>query len=218
VVVNSTPAYTGSKNVDADVQVDIYAYARNSAIHFLEALGGEGKITQVLTIPGTIDNDLQKSAVDCVLKFYPKVELLDSQHGQFATPQTKKIADAWVQRFPDIDGVFSMYAEASLGVVRAFEQAGRLDQIKVSPGNQGNGWLKFLATHPKQNLGGVTYPVTLGGDAVKVAAKMLNGESVLRGTFLGSKYLTPEEQAALAKPDEPDSYWPNDLSPEYQPK
>ena len=74
-----------------------------------------------------------------------------------------------------------------------------------------------MAANPSQNLGGVGYPVTLGRDAVKVAGDILSGESVPRATFIGGEFFPPDKMKSLANPDEPDSWWPNDLPEDLQP-
>ena len=55
-----------------------------------------------------------------------------------------------MQRFPDLNGILSVYGEPSTGVAQALEQAGRLGKVKIAPGNQNNGWLKVLKQHPSE--------------------------------------------------------------------
>lgn len=216
-VIPVTSGFDDSPNVVAGATVDLYSYYVTSVSRLFDAMGGKGEVAQILTLPGSNEDAVQKEAVNCVLKQYPDIKLVDSQFGKYATAQSKTIADAWVQRFPNLKGVISVYGEPSLGVASAYKQAGRLDQIKISPGNQSNGWLKFVAANPSQNLGGVGYPVTLGRDAVKVAGDILSGESVPRATFIGGEFFPPDKMKSLANPDEPDSWWPNDLPEDLQP-
>jgi ribose transport system substrate-binding protein len=217
-VVQVTNGFVGAQDINAYATVDLWTYYVTSATHLFNDLGGKGKIAQVLTLPGTTEDTIQRKAVDCVLKLYPKIQLVDSQYGKYATPDTRTVVDAWVQRFPDLNGILSVYGEPSVGAAQSLQQAGRLSQVKISPGNQSNGWLKFLAQHPEQNAGGVSYPVTLGRTAVEVAAKLLSGQPLPWATFVGGGYVSKQEMVKLAKPDKPDSWWPNDLPPKFAPK
>lgn len=216
-VIPVTSGFDDSPNVVAGATVDLFSYYVTSVSRLFDSMGGKGEVAQILTLPGSNEDIVQKQAVDCVLGQYPDIKLVDSQYGKYATQQSKTIADAWVQRFPNLKGVISVYGEPSLGVASAYKQAGRLDSIKISPGNQSNGWLKFVALNPSQNLGGVGYPVTLGRDAVKVAADVLSGKSVPRATFIGGEFFEPDKMKSLAAPDKPDSWWPNDLPADLQP-
>jgi ABC-type sugar transport system substrate-binding protein len=216
--IQATGGYTGASEAVADVQIDFYSFTVTSAIALAEAMEGHGDIAQVGTIPGTTGNTQQDEALKCVLSFYPDIHLVDTQYGNFATPDSKTIAETWVQRFPNLDGVLSVYAEPSMGVAQAYQEAGKLSEIKISPSNASNGWLKFLAANKESNLGVVSYPVSLGETTAEVVAKILSGESVPRGTFEGSEFISPEEAASQADPSKPDSYWPNDMPAAFQPK
>ena len=154
------------------------------------------------TIPGTSSNGEQGSALTCVRSFFPGIKLVDSEAGEYSQATTKVVAAAWAQRFgSSLNGIYSTYAEPSLGAAQAFEEAGVLDSVKFAPANEENGWLVFLKQHPAQNLGVLLYPV------------ILEGKSVPRGTFLGGQYLTPHQAAAMAEPNKPASWWPDSNLP-----
>lgn len=211
--------YSDSPAVTADAQVDFYDFSLKSAVYLFNSMKGRGNIVQVETIPGISGNTAQVNALKCAMGFFPAIKLLDSQPGKFSQATTKVVAAAWAQRFAgSLDAIYSVNAEPSLGAGQAFDQAGALGNIKFAPANEENGWLKFLKQHPGQNLGVLKFPVTLGETGVGITTKVLQGQSVPRGTFIGEEYLTPDQAAAMAQPNQPDSWWPDsDLPSAYLP-
>lgn len=217
-VIQVTNGFVENKDVNLYATVDLWKYYVVSATHLFNALGGKGDVAQLLTLPGTTEDTVQKAAVGCVLKSFSGIKIVDSQYGKYATQDSRNIADAWMQRFPNLDGILSVYGEPSTGVAQALEQAGRLGKVKIAPGNQNNGWLKVLKRHPELNLGGVDYPVTLGKTAIQVAAKLLSGQSYRRATFVGGFYIPKSQMLKPLQPGKSDSFWPNDVPPKFQPK
>src|SRR5438046_726055 len=88
--------------------------------------------------------------------------------------EAKQITENLLQRHPRIDGVFSPAGQMSIGVAEAFEEAGRLKEVVMSPGDEYNGWLKWVAKHRRG--GAVTFPTRVGQEAVRLGLRILNGE------------------------------------------
>jgi ABC-type sugar transport system substrate-binding protein len=215
--VNVANGFSDQAGITSNAQIDNYLNGRTAAAKLAEDLGGEGDIVSVIPIAGTNSAILQQAALECVLEQYPNINLLDTQNGDWDTAKSKSITEAWLQRFPAIDGVFSPSGQMSLGVAEAFEEAGRLDEVTFSPADEYNGWLKWLADNPDKNSGLTTFPVSVGGVAVDVMSRILAGEDVTKGVWHGAEYFGPEEAAAMAVPDQPDDWWPNDLPEEFLP-
>jgi ABC-type sugar transport system substrate-binding protein len=199
------------------VDIEYFSHAVLADVHLAQALHGKGRIVQVLPSAGSVAEAQEAAALQCVLKFYPDLQLLDAQHGNFNATDSKKVAQAWVQRFPHIDGIASMWAEQSLGVVAAFEEAARLQEVTFAPANELSGWIKFLRAHPEKNTGVITAPVSLGAMAVDQMTKILEGQPVTRGIFVGNQYIPPQSALSLADFSKPDTYWPNKMPAQYQP-
>lgn len=201
----------------SSVDIDYYAHSVVADAYLMKELGGKGNIVQVLPTAGSLAAVQEKAALKCVLKHFPNVKLLDAQYGNFNAADSKPVAEAWAQRFPQIDGVVSAWAEQSRGVAQAFDEAGRLDELKFAPANELNGWMKFLVSHPKANAGIVTSPPALGAMAVKQMTKILEGQTVVKGVFIGNRYVPPAKVKSLVDSSKPDTYWPNKMPPSFQP-
>ena len=209
--VNEGNGFSDNPGITANAQVDNYILGREVAVRLMASLHGKGQIVSIIPIAGTTAATLQHDSLMCVLKLYPGVTLLDEKNGDWDTAKSKTITEAWLQRYPKIDGVYSPAGLMSHGVVEAFEEAKRLDEVTMSPGDESNGWLKWIAAHPEKNTGLVQFPVVVGKTAVQVATDILDGKSVPFGTFTGANYVDAQAAAAMANPSKGDDWWPNDL-------
>ena len=62
-----------------------------------------------------------------------------------------------------------------------------------SPGDEYNGWLKWIAAHPESNGGLVTFPPAAGGVGVQQMTRILSGEEVTKGIHVPSVWYAPED-------------------------
>jgi len=215
--VNVANGFSDQAGITANAQIDNYINGRTAAAKLVESLGGKGEIVSVLPIAGTNSATLQDAALKCVLGLYPDIKLLDTQNGDWDTAKSKTITEAWLQRFPKIDGVYSPSGQMSLGVAEAFDEAGRMDEVTFSPADEYNGWLKWIAAHPDKNSGLSTFPTSVGKTAVEVMTGILDGKATTKGTWAGAEYVAPDAAAKLASPERPDDWWPNDLPDSFLP-
>ena len=185
------------------------------AKQLVEDLGGKGKIIAMLPIAGTTAAVDQLDALQTVIADHPEIELVSIEYGDWNRAKAKQITENLLQRFPVIDGVFSPAGQMSIGVAEAFDEAGRLGEVTMSPGDEYNGWLKWVAQH---NQGGaVTFPTRAGQEAVKVGLAILKGEAVTRGTAVPSEYIAPGDIADYADEAAPDDWWASELPAEFLP-
>ncbi|QIE54992.1 sugar ABC transporter substrate-binding protein [Pikeienuella piscinae] len=186
------------------------------ARRLMDDIGGEGRIVAMLPIAGTTAAVDQLDALETVLKEYPKVELASVEYGDWNRAKAKQITENLLQRFPKIDGVFSPAGQMSIGMAEAFDEAGRLSEVTFSPGDEYNGWMKWVAKH-KQG-GAVTFPTRAGQVAVELGVKLLKGEDVVRGEAVPSVYIAPDAIDDYVSPDAPDDWWASQLPAEFLPE
>ncbi len=172
----------------------------------------------MLPIAGTTAAVNQDLALRQVLEDYPDIEILDTQYGDWNRAKAKSIAENWVLQFPQIDGAYSPAGQMSVGMAEAFDEAGRLAEVTFSPGDEYNGWLKWIAAHPESNGGVVTFPPSAGAVGVQQMTKILNGEEVTKGIQVPSVWYAADDAVALADPEAPDDWWANDLPAEFLPQ
>jgi ribose transport system substrate-binding protein len=151
-----------------------------------------------------------------VLKDHPNIELLAAEHGDWNRAKAKQITENLLQRHPKIDGVYSPAGQMSMGVAEAFEEAGRMKGLVMSPGDEYNGWMKWVVKN-KQG-GAVTFPTRAGQEATKLGLKILKGEPVPRGLVIPSEYIAPADAAKYAEMDRSDDWWASKLPDQFKPK
>jgi ABC-type sugar transport system substrate-binding protein len=216
--VNGGGVFNGGPETVSNAYIDSYLLGRDIAERLVVSMGGEGTVLSILGIPGTsaaIDSD---RAIKDVIAVCPDIELLDTQNGDWNRSKSQTIGQNWTQRFPEATAIYSTAGQMSIGVAQAYEQAGMLDRVIFSPGDEYNGWLKWLQTHPDNNPGILTQPPTAGSLAVEILADALQGNEVTKGVLDTYDYVAPDEIDQWVEADAPDDWWPNDLPDEFLPQ
>jgi ribose transport system substrate-binding protein len=214
--VNAGGGFTYSNGTVSNAFIDQWALGEEVAKHFVKDLGGKGKVFAMLPIAGTTAAVDQLAALKTVLKDYPNIELLSAEHGDWNRAKAKQITENMLQRHPRIDGVYSPAGQMSMGVVEAFEEAGRKKGLTMSPGDEYNGWMKWVLKN--QQGGAVTFPTRAGQEATKLGLKILNGEPVPRGLVISSEYISPANASKFAEMNKPDDWWASKLPEQFKPK
>ncbi len=216
--VNIGGGYADLPGIVSNAYIDQYQLGVAGAIALAESLGGTGKIVSMLPIAGTTAAVDQDKALHDVLANYPGIELLDTQNGDWNRAKAKTITETWLQKYPQIDGVFSPAGQMSAGMVEAFDEAGRLGEVRFSPADEYNGWLKWIAAHPDMDSGLVTFPPEAGGVGVQQMTHILSGEPVTKGIQVPSLWYAPGAGGALADTAAPDDWWANELPAAFLPQ
>ena len=214
--ISTGGAFSAGAGTVANAYIDQWNIGELVARQLFEDMGGEGKIFAMLPIAGTTAAVDQLAALESVMQEHPDIELLSAEYGDWNRAKAKQITENLLQRYPEIDGVFSPAGQMSIGVAEAFEEAGRLEEVVMSPGDEYNGWLKWVAEHGQS--GAVTFPTRVGQEAVRLGLKILNGEPVERGLAVPSEYIAPEDIDQHVEADRPDDWWASTLPEEWKPK
>ena len=214
--VNIGYNFIDSPLVATNAYVDQWKQSTDVATHLCENLKGKGDIFAMLPIAGSSAAVTQLAALNDVLKSYPGIKLVSVQYGDWNRAKAKQLTENMLQRFSHIDGVFSPAGQMSVGVLEAFDEAGRLSEVTMSPGDEYNGWVKWVAKTGK--WGSVTSGLEVGRAAVLQALAILQGDTVTRARVVSTKYLTPQESAKLYDPKRPDDWWPSALPEQFLPK
>ena len=214
--VNAGGGFTYAAGTVSNAFIDQWALGEEVARRFVKDLGGKGKVFAMLPIAGTTAAVDQLAALKAVLKDYPNIELLSAEYGDWNRAKAKQISENLLQRYPKIDGVYSPAGQMSMGVAEAFEEAGRMKGLTMSPGDEYNGWMKWVVKNQKG--GAVTFPTRAGQEATKIGLKILKGEPVPRGLVIPSEYIAPADAAKFAEMNKPDDWWASKLPDAFKPK
>ncbi|MEI3607381.1 ABC transporter substrate-binding protein [Pseudogracilibacillus sp. SE30717A] len=173
-------------NFDIEIDVDgVYRVAGDNedmgiqgAHYIVDKIGTEGNVV-VLEVPtaGSVSELRKKGFEDTIAEIAPDLTIQT-----YATEFTR---EAGLKDFSDIltansqiDAVYSLDDETSVGVLQAIQEAGR-DDIKVVTG--GGGMQEYFNMMPQNEdiwIQSALYSPAMVKDAVDVALKVLKGEDV----------------------------------------
>lgn len=184
----------GIEVVNFDIVIDaegVYRVAGDNedmgiqgANYIVEKVGTEGNVV-ILEVPssGSVSELRKKGFVETIEKIAPNMNL-QTYATQFTREDgLKDFADILTSN-KQIDAVYSMDDETSIGVLQAIKEAGRTD-IKVVTG--GGGMQEYFKMMPENEdlwIQSATYSPAMVKDAVDVALKVLKGEEVEMETII----------------------------------
>lgn len=154
------------------------------ANYIVNKIGKEGTVA-ILEVPtsGSVSELRKKGFTDTIAKIAPNMKLLTYATKFTREDGLKDFADILTKN-PKIDAVYSMDDETSIGVLQAIKEAGRTD-IKVVTG--GGGMQEYFKMMPENKdiwIQSALYSPAMVKDAVNVALKVLNGETVEKVTII----------------------------------
>jgi ribose transport system substrate-binding protein len=154
---------------------DNAACGKNAAKYLGERLKGKGQIAVLRSYVGT-PIDLQRyNGFAEGMKSYPGIKILVEGDGEFNQEAGLKAMSNILPAYPTIDAVYTQDDEAAVGALTAIKNAKRKD-IQFVTGT-GGGKTAYKMMSGKDPLYGcsVSYFPTLGGRAVQLAKKVLQG-------------------------------------------
>lgn len=216
VTINIGYNFIRDPAVTSNAYVNQWSYSEQVANHFIESLGGKGKVVAMLPIAGSSAAVVQLAVLKDALRGHPDMQLLSVEYGDWDRAKAKQLTENLLQRFPQIDGAFSPAGQMSMGIYEAFDEAGRLGELTLSPGDDYNGWTKLVAKTGK--WGSVTSGLDVGRDAVRQAVAILTDKQTTTALVVPTHYLDPAEAAKLYEPGRPDDWFKTSLPAAFLPQ
>ncbi len=168
--------------IDADgvyrVTGDNYDMGVQGAHYIFDKIGADGI---VVTLPVPTSGSVSKLRMDGFLDTMAEIDQ-NWVLKEYATAFTREdgladFADILVSN-PQIDAVYSLDDETSIGVLQAIMEAGRTD-IKVITGGGGcQEYFNMMPDYPDMWVQSALYSPAMVKEAVKMAVDILNGEEV----------------------------------------
>jgi ribose transport system substrate-binding protein len=177
-------------------------YGRIAAEYFKTKLKGKGKIVVMRGIPTAVDNiriDAFKKALEGT-----SIQVLDMQYANWNPDKGFEVMQDYLQRFPQIDGVWAGDDDAALGAIEAINQAGRDKGMIVLGGSGMNKVIKRIMDGDKLVDADIFYPPTLIIPAIGATAlKFATGAPAGGRWVLGSPLITKENAEQYYFPEAP---------------
>jgi ribose transport system substrate-binding protein len=155
------------------IETSNYEMGKGQAEWLAEELNYRGKIVLFSGVAGSGPaEDRLKGAVD-VFNQHSGIEMLGQQYTDWSPPKAKTIMEAFIQQFPQIDGIWADSGLMSWPALEALKEAGK--PLVPSTGEQLNGYAKFVV---ENNTRGFIYPFPawMSREAVKYAIKAAQGK------------------------------------------
>lgn len=189
------------------IETSNYEMGKGQAEWLAKELNYKGKIVLFSGFAGSGPaEDRLKGAMD-VFKQHPDIEMLGQQYADWSPVKAKGIMEAFIQQFPQIDGIWADSGLMSWPALEALQEAGR--PLVPSTGEQLNGYAKFVV---KNNLRGFIYPFPAwqSRDAIRYAIKAVQGEELPKYIEIPVDPIGPDEIKDYVQMEKSDFWWVGD--------
>ena len=157
---------------------DNYGMGVAGAEYIVDKIGTEGTVV-ALTVPtsGSVNDLRMQGFTDTMAEIAPDIEIKE-----YATQFTREagladMADILTAE-PEIDAVYSLDDETSIGALQAIDEAGRTDIQVITGGGGCQEYFNMMPEYENIWVQSALYSPAMVEDAVDMAVALLNGEEV----------------------------------------
>ncbi len=190
---------------------DDEAYARTGMEYVAEQLGYKGNVVIIEGIPTPI-NTVRVDAMKAVVAQYPDMKIIDSQPGDWNVQKSLAVMENYLQKYDQIDAVYTADDDMMLGAMQAYKESGRTDIKLFMGGGADKRVIKTIMDGSDPLVtANVTYPPDQCATVVSLAV-MGARNFPLPGFYqqklpiriiLAAELVTAENAASYYFPDEP---------------
>ncbi|MFO7632827.1 MAG: substrate-binding domain-containing protein [Caldilinea sp.] len=190
---------------------DDEGYARTGMEYVAEQLGYAGNIVIIEGIPTPI-NTVRVDAMKAVVEKYPNMTIIDSQPGDWNVQKSLAVMENYLQKYDQIDAVYTADDDMMLGAMQAYKESGRTDIKMFLGGGADKRVIKTIMDGSDPLVtANVTYPPDQCATVVSLAV-MGARDFPLPGFYqqklpvriiLAAELVTAENAASYYFPDEP---------------
>ena len=178
----------GIEVVNFDIEIDVPEVYRvtgdneemgvKGAEYIVDKIGTDGTVV-ILDVPssGSVARLRKSGFVDKMEEIAPDVELI-TYATQFTREDGLKDMSDILTANSQIDAVFSMDDETSIGALQAISEAGRTDIKAITGGGGSQEYFKMMPENEEIWISSALYSPDMVKDAVDAAVDLLNGEEV----------------------------------------
>jgi ribose transport system substrate-binding protein len=168
----------------------------------VKKLGGKGRIAMLSGIAGVPTAEFQKAAAQKVFAKHPGITVATKQYTDWSPTKAKTVAASLVGR--DLDGIWSDSGISDLGVVEAYQQAGR--RVPPLTGDSSNAFLKAVRGK-NVDFALSAFPPEQSTQCLDVALDALAGKTVPNVVNVESAAFTNAQIDKYVKPECSDNLW-----------
>ncbi|MCX6091172.1 MAG: ABC transporter substrate-binding protein [Candidatus Atribacteria bacterium] len=177
----------------------------------VEKLNKKGNVVCLSGVAGASPAEERlKGALD-TFKKYPDIKVLEQQYCDWSPVVGKQVMATFIQKYPQIDGIWADSALQGCGAIEAVQEAG----LPIPPvtGEDMNRYLKMWKQMKFDGVA-VSFPSWQGQIAVQKAIDVLSGIPVPRNIDVPRLVITTDTLDKWVKMDQPDEYFMDSRLPE----
>ncbi len=194
VGVSSPP---NSDKLAAVVSADHYDMGKLQAECLAEAMGNQGNVAMMAGPSGQAWSDLRADGFrETLAEVAPDIEIVAESRLADNRNAALTTAEDWIQRFPDLTGIYSATDDMAAGVITALKAADRLDAVKVSASNLSPTAQQLLESGDLACTS-IQQIVAQGRAAVDQAVAAANGEAVEKSVVTPALLVTKDNLATV---------------------
>jgi ribose transport system substrate-binding protein len=164
----------------------------------VQQLGGKGEVAVLSGLAGVPTAEFQKAAALKVFERYPDIEVVTEQYTEWSPTVAKTVAANLVTQYPNLAGIWSDSGYGDLGVVQAYQEAGR--PVPPVTGDSINAFLKAVqGTDVKFAMS--SFPPEQSMQCLDTAMEVLEGKPVLDKVYINSPSWTHENIDEYVRPE-----------------
>ncbi|ONI37683.1 hypothetical protein AN639_00785 [Candidatus Epulonipiscium fishelsonii] len=189
IIDEGIPLIVFDRKIDADYDAFIAGNNGDMGIQSAkvigEALDGDG-IVAVQNVPsvGSVSTERVNGFKNVMSSEYPDITLVDFTTEGFAKEQGLSAAADLLTANPELDAIYSLDDESSMGFVQAINEAGRTDVKIISGGGGSQDYFEMIGENGDIDLFTATYSPMMMKDAVDLAVAILTDKEVERDNIL----------------------------------
>lgn len=183
---------------DLFVNGDNRSFGAAAAEAMGQLLGGQGDIVVMEGIPCPVNTDRVEAFRETLRAKYPKIRILDSQTAMWTAEKGLALMENFLQKYPQIDGVWAGDDDVLIGVLQAYHESKRTDVKAMVGGGGSKVMVKKVLDRDPLVRATVTYSPRMIETAIREAlAGLRNGKKPLTGPekIISSEIVTPENAA-----------------------
>lgn len=175
------------------VATDNYKGGAMAARHLSALIGGKGRIIMLRYQEGSESTmQREKGFTDALAKECPGVKLVsENQYGGATTETSYRKAEALLNLYPKIDGIFCPNESTTFGMLRALQDAGRAGKVRYVGFDSSPKLVEAMRAGQIHGLI-LQNPFGMGLDGVKTLVRHLKGQSVPKRIDTGVSLVTPK--------------------------
>jgi ribose transport system substrate-binding protein len=176
----------------------------NGAKYLGDKLGGTG-IVAVMSAPsvGSVSVERTEAFEKEMAAAYPDIQMIKVSASGFTQEAGLSMATDMLVANPQIDAVFSIDDEPSLGILQAVKDANRTDVKYISGGGGAQSWYSKIQKETGINCFTETYSPSMISDAIQAAKDILDGKYVPKDTIIEPSTVDLSNVADFVNSDSP---------------